>query len=367
MNLPHYFELRNVPEGVTNATLEPFEIERFLNYQMINNSELTAFNDLPIADPGNRWAKAKWADFEGVPLPLIIQSINLRGKTGWFHVPARFDAEQTKRLVDYLIESCVKKPIIQYSNEDWNLQFTHVKWIQEQLTEEHLALWTFPGGVDVPMATAKWVARRTEEIKGFAGNAAYVALCGQFMNPKVTAELIRAIDPNGFDLFAVAPYVGAFQRATNEEAAERLLSSLFSELSTVAQMTAAHRKELPVGKYLVAYEGGLHLLPRIWQTNQTGFEFERKTFQKFNRSDQAGYVSQQLIITCAAEGFDLWVPYSLATTYEQWDGTPTSHFFGHCEVIKGGKGLTRLPKFFQVAGAIMAHSLQQFNEPKNRE
>lgn len=262
-----------------------------------------------------------------------------------------------KRLVEYLIQHCELKPIIQYSNEDWNIQFEQTAYILETIPPQNVNKWTFHGNIDVPMATAAFVAKQTAGIKQFAGNGAYVALCGQFRNPKLTKHLLECVAFLGgkFDLFAVAPYVGNEERAYTLEQAGNLERRAFSEISYFETVTKQHIDHLGGVAPLVAYECGLSYRPRN-DTTATAFANEQRNFMEFNRTQGAGKITYDLLASSARSGFEMMLPYSFATTYQQWDGQPGSHFFGHCE-IRQGQSIIELPKYYSARQGLQDFQL----------
>lgn len=351
MNQSHYFETQDVPTRLFHHFLKPFEIERVMNWQMINDSTIGSFESLPFAHPNGNWANAEWASFEGVPLPLIVQSLNMRGKRGWFSIPTFFNAQAVKKLVRYLITACDLKPLIQSSNEEWNNQFRHVQRLVRSafIPESEVERWTFNGNINVPMLTAYHVAERTKLIKKFAEGNAYVVLCGQFKNTDLTRRLVSLIHPEQYDFFAVAPYIGAFQRADIDQHDDPFINAARLEIRSFASIARKHAELSP--KPLLAYEGGLHYVPRNDRTPEH-FEFERAYFQSLNRSTVAGELTYELIEMCARNGFTAFMPYSFATTYENvWSGEPMGQFFGHVEVV-ARTDLKPLPKYFYAVQAL---------------
>ena len=354
MNLSH-FPLTPDEHYTTilKRLLAPFPVVRFMNWQQINRSQwdnrppIVSWADLPRIDSAWRYKTGPWGAWPGVPLVEIIRLANEMRVTPWICIPDTASDDLLRRIVSFVIEGTHQRPIIEFSNEIWNHNFSQYHYASEQ-------------GVDLAdkpfTAALRWQAAQTRKVAEAAQGAAHVVVCGQFFNQWVVEQLLEGCG----DVVAavgVAPYLGRMHRGIEERNGAwrmREMQTLADEISAeidgevTERIQNFHTLAQRYGIRLFAYEGGLHQVARNDRGN-TAFETEKSAFSTFNRSIYAGNVTLQLWQAWRNNGGEVACPYSLSTPFER-----QNTFFGHCEQHSGD--FRMLPKYLSARAVLKSHA-----------
>lgn len=278
------------------ALLRPFACVRFMDWMQTNNSTARTLDDLlqPYTYSGGKWTPEHRVD-----LATCIDIANAADLRGWYCVPHLADEREINKIVQYIIHRSERRPIIEWSNETWNAQFS-----QHTTDMQHI------------INRLRVIAESTE-------GRADVTLGLQFWNPDAVGWMIPQL-AGVVTVVSVAPYVG--RRMVVVDAAE-----IAREIREDAQPLIVRYVDLcrQSDLSLYAYEGGWHGHARDDATADMMCEYVR--------SNAAAYDTRRLWHVWRSAGGELFAPYALAAQHgrQQW---------GHVEIV--GRKYRLLPRYF---------------------
>lgn len=291
-------------DALLDALIAPFPAVRFMDWQQTNGSTARS-----LADMRKRYAYAggAWSPDDRMSLDTCIAVANRNCKRGWYCIPHL--VEHISEVVDYICERSDVRPILEWSNEVWNAQFSQNAYARQQSQA--------PSAYRPELDT---LARMTAALyDAAAGRADVVAglqfwardVCEQFM-PLVAGKL---------DAIALAPYVG---RTVQGDFADQVAREIYSD---VAPAVAWYSAFADVALY--AYEGG-------WHGHAMSAQVETAMCQ-YIRSESAAHNTRELWRVWRANGGGLACPYALAASHgrQQW---------GHVEIVNGSYEI--LPRYY---------------------
>jgi len=258
----HHEELLFHPDFL--RTMGIYSVIRFMNWQLINDSEHETWDDRPRLDD------AQWAR-DGVPPEILAELCNRLGAHPWVHVPHRADdgyARELGRVMREHLDPSLRVRI-ELSNEVWNHIFAAWQWASDHGLELGLIE---PDG-DRGVAQIRWVAHRSVEIfaafdEGFGDRDRVIhVLPSAAVNPWVTQVMFEYRDTAAHtDELAIAPYFGPLvgpdlRDEVRQGGVDHALDLAEESLEEVEEWIRGHVRlarehDIPV----VAYEGGQHLV-----------------------------------------------------------------------------------------------------------
>ena len=243
------------------ATLESYSLLRFMNWQLTNDSQESAWSDRP------RVQDARWSA-HGIAPEVLIDLANRTHSNAWFCVPHRADdgyARELGRLVRARLDPELTARV-ELSNEVWNGIFEQWGYARDEGLRRGFA-------EDDGLAQIRWYARRSAEIwaafdEGHGERSRVIHVLGTHVeNPWVAEQMLEIADVReALDELAIAPYFGALlgpdsADAVLAEGGEGLLARLDAAIDPVLERVAQHvALAEPLGARVVAYEGGQHLV-----------------------------------------------------------------------------------------------------------
>jgi hypothetical protein len=191
------------------ATIEPFDILRFIGWTNVNGATTTSWSQKrPVTyatqatNPGTVHSQA------GVSLEYQIQLANLLHKDPWFLIPIAADDEFVTNMATLVKQTLdpTLHPYVELSNEVWNAQFPDAAYVQAQ-----------GKGLDpIPLnAGEKWYTQRAIDmfalwytVYGTDASQMVRVLSGAYPLPGLTAVQLGYKNAyQHIDVFAIAPYI----------------------------------------------------------------------------------------------------------------------------------------------------------------
>jgi hypothetical protein len=267
--------LRNIrvsqPQAVTTnsyfiqefvASLKPYQVIRFMDWQATNGSTLQHWEQRPLL------TDARWLA-HGAPLEAMVALANASGADPWFCMPHEADdnfIREFAALVASRLDSR-RKVYVEYSNEVWNSQFPQAAFAESQGLKLGLSDNRFQAQLSFYALRASQVMTIWEQ--ALPPQRLVRVLGSQAANSWVTDTELGVPGVRGhIDAVAIAPYFGGYtgDPKTMDRFSTMKLEQLFAELKETAlpeattwiraQKGACDKHQLP----LIAYEGGQSLV-----------------------------------------------------------------------------------------------------------
>lgn len=294
--------------------LEPFQVIRFMDWQLTNNSGQEFWEDRPEITQATYTTK-------GVPIEVCIELCHTLKADAWFNLPHGATDNYAKEFAllidDWLDQN--RKVYIEYTNEAWNGIFEQHHWIKEEAKRE---------GIDPNL----WYAKRSAEVAAIFANVLGPQRCigvlgAHSVNPGLSEFMLHYLKDSGWlwaiDAVAIAPYFGGYLGDPGEEERVQAMSldELFKELEEKALPQAYEGIEKHVAlckRYhlpLVAYEGGQHLV------GHGGVENNEKIMNLFiaaNRDPRMGKLYRQYLKKWRELGGGLFCHWSDCSKPSKW-------------------------------------------------
>lgn len=266
--------------------LQKFQTLRFMDWQQTNYSPLDTWASRPTV---NHYS---WATNKGVPLEVQVALCNKLGADGWFNIPHMADDNYVTQFATYLKANlnAPLKAYVEYSNEIWNPIFSQGLWMDIPAQQKY-------ANISEPPFTKRlnWFGWRTDVIGGICksvfGAEANRIICtlgcqaaNTYGGDQGYKTPLEGSPRTNIDAIAIAPYFNAGgEIGRNDEPYKSAVSSwtvdqLFQELNEGGVLPAGSNypqgclaqskfwtqayKNLcnEIGKPLIAYEGGQHLV-----------------------------------------------------------------------------------------------------------
>ena len=243
-------------------SVKPFQVLRFMNWQRINDSPVTSWQDIPDTDYSTQAVRA------GVAPAYMARLCNLIDADMWVCVPHMADDQYVRNLAA-LLDSALEPDLsiyVEYSNEVWNGIFNQNSYASVQGQALASTPWT--------AAWRFYSQRSVQVLQLFQNNLSSSrrlirVLAGQSANPWIGQQIMDW--QNAYqhaDAYAVAPYFGASLGSSSNApitAGMDLRTLLYAcEMDSQyqhEQRTAQNAIEAQQrGLDLIAYEGGQHLV-----------------------------------------------------------------------------------------------------------
>ncbi|QDU33598.1 hypothetical protein KS4_16490 [Poriferisphaera corsica] len=247
--------------------LKPFGTIRFMDWQLINNSELTSWQNRPTLENQNQEGR-------GVALENMLALVNELGSDAWFCMPAKADDDFVRQFALMVKERLHPdgKVYVEYSNEIWNgvfKQHTYVmnkaknKAAKEGIKWDWLDEWAW----EMKRIFSIW----EDVFKDEPGRFIRV-IASQEMNPWISEQLCTKIGKGNFDALATTAYFGnshergPIPKVSEAEILPRAKAMIRAGVMYLNEKRGPARvKHGQVAKeYSVAYltyEGGQHFTP----------------------------------------------------------------------------------------------------------
>lgn len=302
------------------ASLKPFEVLRFMDWQRTNGSPLAMWAKRPTPKTYVQTTA------HGVALEYMLALCNQTQKHAWLCVPHQFDDASVSAMAKMVRDELDPNlhVYIEHSNEVWNMQFEQAQFAQQRGIA--LGLSAHPGE-----ARLRYHAQRSAEIfkiwrRVFTYDAERLicVLSGQHGNEWAARQILDWRDAaETADAFAIAPYFGGRFGGPDQVDATRALGvdGLLDACATDAreQVAAVKRLKTIVDRYglpLIAYEAGQHLAGRGGAENAAPLN---ALFDAANRHPrmQAIYAEYLRGWYAAAEG-GLLMHFSHIGRYTKW-------------------------------------------------
>ncbi len=244
------------------ASLKPYGVLRFMDWQATNGSTLQHWDQRPLM------SDARWVA-HGAPIEVMVALANVAGADPWFCMPHdaddNFIHEFAALVADRLDPG--RKVYVEYSNEVWNSRFPQASYAESQGMKMRLSGDRYHAQISYYALRASQVMAIWEQV--LPPERLVRVIGSQAANPWVTdTELDESTIRQHFDAVAIAPYFGMY--AGDPKNAARIaglsLEQFFTELKDKAlpeaaawvraQKAACDRHGLP----MIAYEGGQSLV-----------------------------------------------------------------------------------------------------------
>lgn len=213
-----------------------------------------------------------WTTPRGIPYEEMIRMANTLGKNIWINIPHDASDEYIREMARLFRDQLDPHLTlyVEYSNETWNWMFGQTHWLNDQ--SDPNTPWPerivpfIQNALDIFSAEFNGQTDRLVRVVGV--QASYL---------DVSRRIVRNLRPGSFDAFAPAAYFHF------NNAAYQTLSSLGAS-ATAADVIRVVRDSLPeslgylqdmktqlgdaLGLSMVFYEGGQHLTPNPWGSDQ---------------------------------------------------------------------------------------------------
>ena len=326
-------------EDAFKSTLRGFGVLRFMDWGATNDSPVQHWSDRTTLQQAQGTER-------GAAIETMIEVANGAHADMWLNVPHQADddyVDKAAQLVAAKLDSGLKL-YVEYSNENWNGQFSQGEWEQERgvragldrvgayaqgardADEDAVAYW----------AGQKFAVRRAAAVharfrKQLGEGRVVAVLAGQSANAGLNDTLLsfyedRAINPLGGkpDALAVAPYFGRIYNEDDDDpdalSVERILKDADASIAErVGEDTRANRKVADAHDVqLIAYEAGQHVLALGALAKDEALV---QRIIEANRSARMGELYRKAHRVWRESGGELVVYYSscqAATQYGAW-------------------------------------------------
>lgn len=246
--------------------LAPFSALRFMDWGYTNNSPLESWTDRALIDD------YVYTDV-GMPYELMIRACNDLQKDAWVCIPHRADDDYIQTMAELFRDQLDPglKLYIEYSNETWNWLFEQTHYLNEEGDQN--TPWPERTVPFVQNALDIWsevFANEMERITRVVGV--------QHSWQDVSNRVVFNMTPGSFDAFAPAAYFhipgeghAALKSMGSNVPVEEVLywarQGMLNEAWpwTISQQTSIADE---LGIPMLYYEGGQHLTPDPWGTDQ---------------------------------------------------------------------------------------------------
>ena len=302
------------------ARLAPFKVVRFMDWAQTNNQKL------------ERWADRTRPDFltqsvkSGVAYEYMVRLGNVLQADIWVCVPHRADDGLVRSMAELIAAGLDRelKVYVEYSNEIWNGIFEQARYATEQGRKRGLAPQDF-------QASARWQSQRSVEIfkmfeTAFADRPGTLVrvMASQVGNKWHHGELLDFKDARAHvDAIAVGPYFGYEWGAADRVATikakgvakvlDLIRQSAKKETEVGINGSAAYAAQ--VGKPLIAYEGGQHLVLSPEVHNDAELD---RMFDDMQRHPKMGVIYNDLLMRWKGAGGQLFVHFTFAGAHSKW-------------------------------------------------
>lgn len=219
--------------------VKQFDIIRLLDFQNINNSNLSEIDDLPdVNDPQEI----------NLSLEYIVELQALTGKAVWVHIPHKASDELILHM-GYMLKD-IPDIYVEYSNELWNTNFEQTEWFQE---------WS-----GTKIGTSEWLEalgnriEHTINLFKFACYNAKRVVASQSTVPFYMRELLKTV--RHYDVFSCGGYINV-PMVSNYSV---MKSNCIYYIDNVLIPRLEEYRNLSY-KPLILYEGGLHITGSDWE------------------------------------------------------------------------------------------------------
>ncbi|MEM7199577.1 MAG: hypothetical protein AAF628_04885 [Planctomycetota bacterium] len=302
-----------------------FAVVRFMDWQRINDSEVTTWDDRTLLSDQTQ------ASQRGIAPEYMVQLCNELGADPWVCIPHRADDGYVTELAKLFAAELApeRKVWVEYSNETWNDQFTQADWCRNRGTEL---------GLDGDPSTAQifYHAYRAGEVhtiwtEQFGGRDRLVrVLAAQSANPWTSEAMLDWRDAAAnADVLAIAPYFGLeiVGMEVGQAIASLTVPQILERCQTSVEQTLVHAGEHlqnanGYGLRLVAYEAGQHLVGSVGAEN---IEELTERLHAANRDPGMGEIYDGYLAGWRALGGSLLCAYHSTGGYSKWGS------WGHCE------------------------------------
>lgn len=237
--------------------LKPFGVLRFLDWSSANGNP-----------PAVTWATRGrtgtniTGGSDGFALEYQIGLANAASASPWFTVPLNADADYQQRMAQMVHDTVPAGRLVyvELSNEVWNYQFGQAHQAQKEGLAAKLSENAFQAAqyryaqriIDMMAVWSKVYADRPRDLVRVVSAQAGNPWVGEILVDWKGGALRSSIDA-----IAIAPYFGT-DLSLPGDAVARLSDAARSQMTKEAPAYAALAKR--VGKRLIAYEGGQHLV-----------------------------------------------------------------------------------------------------------
>jgi hypothetical protein len=332
------------------ASLKPYQVIRFMDWQATNGSSLQHWEQRPLL------SDARWTE-HGAPVEAMVALANVSGADPWFCMPHQADDNFIREFATMVASRLDpgRKVYVEYSNEVWNSQFPQAKFAETQGLKMGLSGDRFQAQMSFYALRASQVMAIWEQ--ALPPQRLVRVLGSQAANSWVTdTELGVPGVRQHIDAVAIAPYFGGYtgDPKTAARFSTMNLEQLFAELKQTAlpeattwvraQKAACDKHQLP----LIAYEGGQSLVGYYGAENNEALS---AVFDAANRDPRMGAAYVDYLAAWRTEGGKLFCHYSNCGADAKW---------GRWGAIRWlGQPASDCPKF----AALEAYSRQN---PQNR-
>lgn len=249
------------------ASLKPFKVVRFLDWQGINSNQ------------GGKWANRALpthlfqSSAKGVAVEHIVALAKQGGFEPWVLMPWQADADYVTRFAQYVHDNLPDRTVyVEMSNEVWNFQFQAAQQAMQEGIDLKLAA---DAGGDTNIARWRRYAQRTTEVmkiwtKVYADrpNKLVRVLSGQSVWQQSNEVALSFQDTaQWIDAFATAPYFSLATGQpipTGDAPTPAQMDEMFVSIDKhIAEQVEHMKKNKAIadkfGKRYITYEAGQHL------------------------------------------------------------------------------------------------------------
>lgn len=246
--------------------LTPFSALRFMDWGYTNNS--------PLQDWTDRALESQYTFTRvGMPYELMVKACNDLDKDAWVCIPHRASDDYIQKMAELFRDQLEpeRKLYVEYSNETWNWIFDQTHYLNDQGDQN--TSWPERTVPFVQNALDIWSEVFANEMDRI------VRVVGvQHSWQDVSNRVVFNMQPGSFDAFAPAAYFhipgeghAALKALGNNVPVEEVLTwARQGMLEEAWSWTLSQQKSIAdeLGIPMLYYEGGQHLTPDPWGTNQ---------------------------------------------------------------------------------------------------
>lgn len=246
--------------------LEPFGSLRFMDWGLTNNSGLKRWADRPAKD-------VYTYTLRGVPYEWMIDICNRKKADCWVCIPHQADDDYIRSMAELFRDGLDPslKIYVEYSNEIWNWMFDQTDWLFENGDP----------GVEWPERIVPFIQNSLDIWSDVFGGQTErlvrtVGVQGAWQD--VSNRVVFNMRPGSFDAFAPAAYFGfsdsAYAALSGLGASATAEDVLFWARKSVTGQSATWLRSqfetiaVPAGLPMIYYEGGQHLTPDPFGSDQ---------------------------------------------------------------------------------------------------
>lgn len=332
--------------------IRPFALMRFMDWGKTNNSKQVSWADRRI--PSYCLQSVTVEEWDGpsggAAYEIMIDLCNLTKNNGWFCVPHQATDDYVQNLATLLRDQMDPslKVYIEYSNEVWNNNFKQAGWVKNQNGGDQ------EGGYGRRAAAIFTIFETVFAQKINSHRPGLVKVLGGWAtNPTWTEKAFAATSTNRPNVIAVTNYFGKgiadwiwnekYYSTLPEANLDKVLDEVEScfhhggrERAKFAENAAMAKR---LGVYLIAYEGGTHIVPT------TAAQKASNPFMEFlfamNSHQRMGHIYRHMLQAWWEEGGHLPNLFNLSAAWASWG------MWGHLEYIE--QPLTAAHKYREAA------------------